>query len=263
MNLLRRLKTQLSKLKSDKTQPMNSDIENFEEESDFILEKRVLEELFDQKLDEILSEKLREVSKEINKLGKSQFRIDTLANNDRKQIKDYLQNLLEKDNSKIKRPELGFIKDLLEVADGLENALEAAEKIQIKDQSINNWLDGISITQNRIMKLFEKWDIRPIDSMGETFNPNLHVSVDIKHTSEVPENTIVEEQRSGYLLGNEVIRYAEVVVSKPEYISEERKTIEDRNIDKDELVSPIHPEENIQKKQRGFILWSNEDSFID
>ncbi|MFQ6054024.1 MAG: nucleotide exchange factor GrpE [Candidatus Bathyarchaeia archaeon] len=40
------------------------------------------------------------------------------------------------------------------------------------------------------------------------------MAVGVERISEVPENIITEEQRKGYKRGNQVIRYAEVVVAK-------------------------------------------------
>lgn len=267
--LFRKLKSKFSKWKSQITK---KEVSESKEEPEEILERE---------LNVFLSDNLEGLRKEINKLGKSQLRLNTLAETDRKQIKKNLLQLLEIHNSDQKnRPDVGFIKDLLEVADGLEEAVKAAEKMQTQDQSVFNWLSGIRITQKRIMKLFEKWDVRPIDAIGNPFDPDLHVSVDVKRTSDVPENTVIEEQRRGYLLGNDVIRYAEVVVAKPPSVVEFSMPTKLRDTDEDEFVSEVHSKEEMSQKtlsssevkdmyeevsdgsSRGFILWANDD-FID
>lgn len=222
--------------------------------------------------DEPLFNNLEELRQEFNKLGKSQLRSNTIAEIDRKQIKNNLLQLLKiHSNQNSNRPDAGFIKDLLEVADSLEEAVKAAERIQPQeDQSISNWLSGIRITRKRIMKLFEKWDVRPIDAVGNPFDPNLHVSVDVKRTSDVPENTVIEEQRRGYLLGNEVIRYAEVVVAKPPIMIEVTPAYIS-NVQTGELASKVNEQEISQKSNgkeisdsstQGCILWANDD-FVD
>ena len=114
---------------------------------------------------------------------------------------------------------MGIIKDLLPIADGLEEGIRAGQKLPLVNSSveighINSWLEGMRIVHNRVLEFLNKWNVRQMKVVGETFDPHSHIAVGVEHTSSVPENTIVEEQQKGYLLGNEVIRYAEVIVAK-------------------------------------------------
>jgi len=170
-----------------------------------------------------LMEKVESLRLEINKSGKSQLRANTVAEADRDILKKQIQELLatlQRQKSELEsKLDVGIIKDLLPIADGLEEGIRAGQKLQLVNSSveighINSWLEGMRIVHNRLLEFFNKWNVRQMKVVGETFDPHSHIAVGVEHTSSVPENTIVEEQQKGYLLGNEVIRYAEVIVAK-------------------------------------------------
>ena len=68
----------------------------------------------------------------------------------------------------------------------------------------------------KLKNIYVKISERPIESVGQPFVPHLHQAVDTIYTEEVAENTILEEQRRGYVRGDAILRYAEVVVAKKE-----------------------------------------------
>lgn len=170
-----------------------------------------------------LMEKVESLRLEINKSGKSQLRANTVAEADRDILKKQIQELLatlQRQKSELEgKLDVGIVKDLLPIADGLEEGIRAGQKLPLVNSSveighINSWLEGMRIVHNRLLEFFNKWNVRQMKVVGETFDPHSHIAVGVEHTSSVPENTIVEEQQKGYLLGNEVIRYAEVIVAK-------------------------------------------------
>ena len=59
----------------------------------------------------------------------------------------------------------------------------------------------------------EKLGISPIESVGQTFDPNLHNAVMHVDDEEKGENEIVEEFQKGFKLGDKVIRFSVVKVA--------------------------------------------------
>jgi molecular chaperone GrpE len=55
--------------------------------------------------------------------------------------------------------------------------------------------------------------VQPIDTVGETFDPNFHEAVAVEESTETPPNTIVAEMLRGYRIGNRVIRHSMVKVT--------------------------------------------------
>lgn len=171
-----------------------------------------------------------DLRRELAKLGKTQLRTQAVSESALEAIRKMVEGLKAALDRRGKAPSNGLVKDLLLVADGLEEATHAGEAMMEAghlEEPVENgpggsspgpdngWIDGIRIIHRRVCQILGKEHIRPIPTVGENFDPQVHIAVGVEHTSEVPGNTIVEEQRKGYKRGNQVIRYAEVVVAKP------------------------------------------------
>ncbi len=171
-----------------------------------------------------------DLRRELAKLGKVQLRAQAVTESALEEIKKMVEGPRAAFEQFSGAPNDGFIKDLLIVADGLEEAIHAGEAMMKAKHfeelagngpqsplpgSENGWIEGIRIIHHRVYQILEKEGIRPIPSVGEIFDPRVHLAVGVEHTSEVLENTVIEEERKGYKRGNKVIRYAEVAVAKP------------------------------------------------
>ena len=86
-----------------------------------------------------------------------------------------------------------------------------AKNILVDDQKNVEGLDGIIKNMNSI---FNEYNIKAIDALGQTFNPNLHEAVSIVEDENLDEDTIKEEVAKGYISGNNVIKPSKVIVSK-------------------------------------------------
>jgi molecular chaperone GrpE len=77
------------------------------------------------------------------------------------------------------------------------------------------WLEGLHFVQDRLLTVLDAEGVRPIETEGDTFDPRLHVAIEtVPATEDTPSGTIVHETRRGYLAGETVLRYAEVVVAR-------------------------------------------------
>jgi molecular chaperone GrpE len=56
--------------------------------------------------------------------------------------------------------------------------------------------------------------VKPIETVGQMFDPNLHQAVASESVPGVPDGEIVEELRRGYLLGDRLLRAAMVKVAQ-------------------------------------------------
>ena len=105
-----------------------------------------------------------------------------------------------------------MLKELLLVVDNLERAIESA---RAGEGSIQSLLQGVEMTRNEILKVFDKFGAVPIAAMGETFDPNFHQAVARETSKDHPENTVVKELQKGYMLHDRLLRPSMVIVSKP------------------------------------------------
>ena len=105
-----------------------------------------------------------------------------------------------------------MLKELLLVVYNLERAIESA---RAGEGSIQSFLQGVEMTRNEILKVFDKFGAVPITAMGEIFDPNFHQAVARETSKDHPENTVVKELQKGYMLHDRLLRPSMVIVSKP------------------------------------------------
>lgn len=128
------------------------------------------------------------------------------------------------DIAKANRYAMGsFAKDLLPVADSLEQALsytrQEVEREKTSDKSISpileNLLKGVEMTANNLITALKKQQIERVDSLGKVFDPNVHKVIQEIPDASKPVGTIVQELQPGYTIGGDrVLREALVIVSK-------------------------------------------------
>lgn len=102
-------------------------------------------------------------------------------------------------------------KDLLSVVDNLERAIDSAAN---ESKDISNFLEGVKMTHQEILKVLKKYHVSPIETVGNQFDPCYHQAVMQTETDEYPANTIIQELQKGYLIHDRLLRPAMVVVSK-------------------------------------------------
>ncbi len=104
-----------------------------------------------------------------------------------------------------------LIKELLSVVDNLERAINSSANDEYVNSSV---VEGVNMTLKEILKIFEKYSVKPIESLGKTFDPNFHQAISQEETEEHPENTVLKEFNKGYLMHDRLIRPSIVIVSK-------------------------------------------------
>jgi molecular chaperone GrpE len=103
-----------------------------------------------------------------------------------------------------------IIKELLPVIDHLEMALKHAESTD----DYKSIYDGVKITLNEFLKVLEKAGARPIEAVGQKFDPNFHEALYQEEHEDKEPDTVVSEFQKGYLLNERLIRPSRVGVSK-------------------------------------------------
>jgi len=104
-----------------------------------------------------------------------------------------------------------LVRELLSVVDNLERALQSTGNGSPTDTGV---IEGVQMTHREILKIFEKFDVQPIDALDQPFDPKFHQAVMQAVVEDKPDNTVVQELQRGYLMHDRLIRPAMVVVSK-------------------------------------------------
>ncbi|OPY56383.1 MAG: heat shock protein GrpE [Pelotomaculum sp. PtaU1.Bin035] len=97
---------------------------------------------------------------------------------------------------------------LLPVLDNFERALSA------ESESIESFKSGVEMICRQLQDILADEGLKPVPSVGETFDPAWHEAVLQAESAEHPDNTVIEEFRRGYCLKDKVIRPAMVKVAK-------------------------------------------------
>jgi molecular chaperone GrpE len=105
-----------------------------------------------------------------------------------------------------------LLKEMLSVVDNLELAIESSNDNKNIDKSL---VDGLNLTLNEILRVFEKFNVKPIAAKGKNFDPTYHEAVMREESDDFPENTVLSEFQKGYLIHDRLLRPAMVVVAVP------------------------------------------------
>jgi len=111
----------------------------------------------------------------------------------------------------IERGKRAILVDLLEIVDNLDRALDSATNVR----SIDTFVHGVEMVRQQFMQRLEALGITPLDPLNQPFDPARHEAVTTVPTS-VPndEEKVVGVVRRGYMIGDEVLRPAQVAVGK-------------------------------------------------
>jgi molecular chaperone GrpE len=103
------------------------------------------------------------------------------------------------------------VKEFLPVADDMERAIKANEKIE-DPKTIK---DGLVLVYNKLKNILEKQGIKEINPFEEDFNLDLHEAITkIPAPDEKLKGKVVDVVEKGYTLNEKIIRYAKVVVGE-------------------------------------------------
>ncbi len=110
----------------------------------------------------------------------------------------------------------GFARDVLEIADNLQRALDAvpAEAKASADPGLTALMEGVELTERSLLNALEKHGVKKFDPAGEKFDPNFQQAMYEVPDPSVPAGTVVHVVQAGYMIGDRVLRPAMVGVSK-------------------------------------------------
>ena len=98
------------------------------------------------------------------------------------------------------------INSLLPVIDNLEKAVVA----ETKDQ---NYKQGVELVLKQLLDVLEGFGVKKIEAVGKPFDPELHDAISHVEDENLGEQIVKEEFRTGYIIGDKVIRHSMVIVA--------------------------------------------------
>jgi molecular chaperone GrpE len=116
---------------------------------------------------------------------------------------------IEKEES-AKYAALPVVSKLLPALDNLERAIAASKQ----SQDFDVLAKGVEMTARLLLEALQQEGLQAMQTVGETFNPELHQAVMQIDSDEHRDGEVVEELQRGYLLKDKVIRPAMVKVNR-------------------------------------------------
>ncbi|BFT73416.1 MULTISPECIES: nucleotide exchange factor GrpE [Paenibacillus] len=104
---------------------------------------------------------------------------------------------------------LKLIEQLLPIVDNFDRALASSKETKDFDALAK----GLDMTYRGMDQLLTAEGLKPIEAVGQPFNPEFHQAVMQVESDEHEEGIVVEELQKGYILKDKVIRPAMVKVS--------------------------------------------------
>jgi molecular chaperone GrpE len=107
-----------------------------------------------------------------------------------------------------------IVAGLLDALDNIKRAIAAAEKSERRETDWESLLEGVRATANMFEAKMQGLGLKPITSVGEQFNPEIHEAVEIVPVKAEEDNHVIEEFQTGYRFGDRLLRPARVRVGR-------------------------------------------------
>ena len=101
-------------------------------------------------------------------------------------------------------------RDLLEVIDNLERALDAWP-----EGADTEHVAGVRMILGQLLAVLQRHGVQRLDAVGRPFDPAEHEAVATEPSAEHPEHTVLSEWSGGYRLHDRLLRPARVVLAVP------------------------------------------------
>ena len=178
-------------------------------------------------------------SKELNRLGKTIFKLNNLLEatrdnfqkgyeaflEEQSQYRQREQHLQKKLPDSLRDKEIALARNVFPLMDALDAAVETGENLvtstykpvlgffkkQDHGEALKSWLEGIKMMRKRVLNLLQDLEIEPIPSLGQPFDPKLHHALGVEKGA---DNIILQEITRGYRTANKILRYADVIVGQ-------------------------------------------------
>ena len=126
-----------------------------------------------------------------------------------------------------------FAKEALNLIDNLDRSkhvLESDDKLK-ETEALKKTLEHLDIIKKDLISIFEKNNIKPIDSLNKKLDPNFHQAMmEIEDDTKEP-GTIIQEIQKGFTMKDRLLRPSLVGVSKKVTAKEEKTEENQENLE--------------------------------
>ena len=127
------------------------------------------------------------------------------------EFENYKRNALKERSDLLKFGAERVSKDILDVVDNLERALQT----KLNNETLQTFKVGVEMTAKDLKDVLAKHGIQEVPSDGLPFNPLYHEAISSEPTTAVPPGHIARVFKKPYKLHDKIIRMGQVVVASP------------------------------------------------
>lgn len=128
----------------------------------------------------------------------------------RAEMENYRKRMQRDADQQLKFANVPIVRDLLDVIDNLNRALEAARGDETNTKAL---LDGVQMVSQQFTDTLAKHGCKSIEAVGTEFDPHIHQAIAQMPSPDQPAGKVAMEVAVGYMLHDRVIRPAQVIVS--------------------------------------------------
>lgn len=150
--------------------------------------------------------------KKKEKKDKKDEKIEELTDRVRRQMAEFDNFRKRTEKEKTQMFETGaksIVEKTLPVVDNFERGLAAVTE----EEKGTPFVEGMEKIYKQMMTVLEEAGVKPIEAVGQEFDPNLHNAVMHVEDEEFGENIIAEEFQKGYTYRDSVVRHSMVKVA--------------------------------------------------
>ena len=200
-----------------------ADLENqVEQEASEVNTDEVKEEAVDTETVETEATEEKEVAKETKKADKKkakadkkneamQEKIDELEDRVKRQMAEFENFRKRTEKEKTMMFETGaksVIEKILPVVDNFERGLATIPE----DDKESAFANGMKMIYKQMMDELDKLGVKPIEAVGQEFDPNFHNAVMQVESEEYESGVVAQELLKGYMYHETVVRHSMVAV---------------------------------------------------
>jgi len=130
----------------------------------------------------------------------------------KERVKDDEEKTREKVQSELARRLLSVVDTLDRAVNGYGADTETVNPCEVVEKILDGTKNNLSMTYNQLVDTLGVTPVTP--TPGERFNDELHTAVETTENNFLQDKTIVSLVRKGYMLNGDLIRPAEVVISR-------------------------------------------------
>ena len=113
----------------------------------------------------------------------------------------------------LKEKEMQYNSILADVINSLLPVIDNLEKAVTAETQDTQYKQGVEMVLKQLLDVLEGFGVKKIEAVGKPFDPELHDAISHVEDENLGEQIVKEEFRTGYIIGDKVIRHSMVIVA--------------------------------------------------